>query len=427
MNLKNKLNRFKAHISTNSVDTSTNTDKSIKPETSIPYLDKWEQEGVTPYYIDEQYCLIRKVKFPLDFQHGSYLLRDYVRAVKLWNEKDVNHPLSTKGYLPNQLFFFDTETTGLGGGVGNTIFILGHAHLSDNEFILTQHILSQPGAEVPLYHSFLSDVNYRTLVTYNGKSFDWPQVKTRHTLVREHVPKLPEFGHFDLYHGARRIWKHKLERMKLAIVEKEVLGVNRVDDVPGFLAPMIYFDYVERKDPEGMLQILKHNEIDILSLITLYTHLSFQILGVDKSQTMEEKYELGKWFSSLGEISFAKEVYHDIEKEDKKVSIASQLQLGYIYKKQKNFDESLLYFEAVAHSNAAELQIEACVEAAKMEEHHKKDFSKALTFCEIALNLLNNGYSHKRIKASDILKRKDRLLKKIYFRGNRINQQESSI
>jgi uncharacterized protein len=432
MNLKNKLNRFKSHISTNGADTNTNTNTNTKTnrnmieETSIPYLDKWELEGVTPYFIDNQYCLVRKVKFPLDFQHGNYLLGDYIRAVKLWNEKDVNHPLSTKGYLPNQLFFFDTETTGLGGGVGNTIFILGHAHLTENEFILTQHILPHPGAEVPLYHSFLSDVNYRTLVTYNGKSFDWPQVKTRHTLVREHVPKLPEFGHFDLYHGARRIWKHKLERMKLAIVEKEILGVNRIDDVPGFLAPMIYFDYVERKDPEGMLKILKHNEIDILSLITLYTHLSFQILGVDKSQTMEEKYELGKWFSSLGEISFAKEVYHDIEKEERKVSVASQLQLGYIYKKQKKLDESLLYFEAVTQSNLAELRLEACVEAAKILEHHKKDFPKALTFCETALKLLNSGSSHKSIEVFDVNKRKERIIKKIYFQGKRIKHQDSS-
>ncbi len=114
-------------------------------------------------------------------------------------------------------------------------------------------------------------MNYKTLVTYNGKSFDWPQVKTRHTLVRDHVPKLPAFGHFDLYHAARRLWKHKLDRLKLSVVEKEVLGVERVDDIPGFLAPMIYFDFIESKQPDGMIGILKHNEIDIL--ITCYAYI----------------------------------------------------------------------------------------------------------------------------------------------------------
>ena len=80
--------------------------------------------------------------------------------------------------------------------------------------MLKQHILSQPGSEVPLYKSFLESIDYTNMVTYNGKAFDWPQVKTRHTLIREHVPKLPAFGHFDLYHAARRMWKHRLERIK---------------------------------------------------------------------------------------------------------------------------------------------------------------------------------------------------------------------
>ena len=116
-------------------------------------------------------------------------------------------------------------------------------------------------------------------MTYNGKSFDWPQVKTRHTLVRDHVPKLPPFGHFDLYHAARRLWKHRLERLKLAVVEEEILGIHRKDDIPGYLAPMIYFDFVESGQPDGMLGILKHNENDILSLVTLYTHLTYQLNG----------------------------------------------------------------------------------------------------------------------------------------------------
>ena len=94
-----------------------------------------------------------------------------------------------------------------------------------------------------------------------------------------------------------------LERLKLSIVEKEILEFERKDDIPGFLAPMIYFDFIERKNPEGMLGILKHNEMDILSLITLYTHLSFQLLGLDRQQTAKETFEVGRWYSYLGRIS----------------------------------------------------------------------------------------------------------------------------
>src|SRR5699024_4855932 len=218
---------------------------------------------------DDEYCFIREKRYPLHYQHGKYPFQQLLAAIEGWNDFSGVHPLSAKGFQPDDLFFFDTETTGLGGGVGNTIFILGYARLVDDEIVLRQHFLPEPGLEVPLYQSFLENVDYTTLVTYNGKAFDWPQVKTRHTLIREHVPKLPSFGHFDLYHASRRLWKNELESTKLVTVEKEILSIERENDIPGYLAPMIYFDYVDRKHPEGVLQVLSHNEKDILSLITL--------------------------------------------------------------------------------------------------------------------------------------------------------------
>ncbi|MGZ4160175.1 MAG: ribonuclease H-like domain-containing protein, partial [Neobacillus sp.] len=300
MSLKNKLNRLKPHLSVG-VKEEKISKISESAAIKVPFLESWKKVNVFPYVLDQNYCLIREVRYPLSQQHGHYRFSDFLTAVDFWHTQPISHPLSAKGHKAEDFFFFDTETTGLGGGVGNTIFLLGYASILGNQLILRQHILPNPGAEVPLYQSFLEKVNYKTLVTYNGKSFDWPQVKTRHTLVREHVPKLPAFGHFDLFHAARRLWKHKLDRLKLTIVEKEVLGIERVDDIPGFLAPMIYFDFIESKQPDGMIGILKHNEIDILSLVTLYTHLSFQLCGMDMKQTRKESYEVGRWFSTLGE------------------------------------------------------------------------------------------------------------------------------
>ncbi len=86
--------------------------------------------------------------------------------------------------------FLIQKQQGLGGGAGNTIFLLGYAFLTETEVVVRQHILPQPGNEIPLYQSFLESINYDTLVTYNGKAFDWPQLKTQHTLIREHVPEV---------------------------------------------------------------------------------------------------------------------------------------------------------------------------------------------------------------------------------------------
>ncbi|PNB46269.1 hypothetical protein C1X64_36925, partial [Pseudomonas sp. GW456-E7] len=88
--------------------------------------------------------------------------------------------------------------------------------------------------------------------------------------IRDRLPKLPEFGHFDLLHGARRLWKHKMDRVSLGTVEKEELGIRRQEDTPGYLAPMLYFHFVKAQEPDLLKGVLHHNEMDVLSLISLY-------------------------------------------------------------------------------------------------------------------------------------------------------------
>jgi len=356
----------------------------------IPYLKQWQAENVRPFYLDENYCLIREVAYPLSQRHGLYCFKDFISAVKMWNSSTAHHPLSATGHKPEDLFFFDTETTGLGGGAGNTIFLLGYASVSGDQLVLRQHILPNPGAEVPLYQSFLERVNYTTLVTYNGKAFDWPQVKTRHTLVRDHVPKLPQFGHFDLYHAARRLWKHKLDRLKLSVVEQEVLGIERFDDIPGYLAPMIYFDYVETKRPDGMIGILKHNEVDILSLVTLYTHLTFLLCGKEHSQSRRESYEVARWFDYVGEKTEAKKLFSDLAGGDDLTSLHAKQALAFQAKKQHQWEQALELFQQVADGNGDDekLTAEACVETAKIFEHKQKKLAAAIDYSLKALKLV---------------------------------------
>ncbi|SFA99067.1 MULTISPECIES: ribonuclease H-like domain-containing protein [unclassified Bacillus (in: firmicutes)] len=416
MSLKNKLNRLKSHMAHEQPKTQFEV-PIVTSKLSVPFLEEWENNQVKPYYFDDQFCLIREVRYPISHQHGRYRFSDFQKAVTAWKKSGLNHPLSTADHEAGELFFFDTETTGLGGGVGNTIFLLGYASVTDTEVILKQHILPHPGAEVALYQSFLESINYRTLVTYNGKSFDWPQVKTRHTLVREHVPKLPPFGHFDLYHAARRMWKHKLERLKLSIVEKDILGVTRKDDIPGYLAPMIYFDYIERKDPEGMIGILKHNEIDILSLITLYTHLSQQLLHKDDEISRNESFEVGRWLEQLGEKSASSSVYMNLADGTDTASIKSKMAIAKQLKKEQSWNNALDLFLEVANSEEVLMQVDAFTEAAKIFEHKLRNFDEAFSCCMKVEELLHThkhefGKSKESIH-EDLEKRIRRLLGKL--------------
>lgn len=356
------------------------------PQIQIPNIEVWEKLGVKPYFIDDQYCLIKEKRLSIHEKRGHYTYQDFINAVNAWQQSDFSHPLSSKGFRADDMFFFDTETTGLGGGTGNTIFLLGYCFLEGEEIVVRQHLLTEPGFEVPLYDSFLSSVDYTTLVTYNGKAFDWPQVKTRHTLIRDHVPKLPAFGHFDLLHASRRLWKNQLESVKLSKVEENILGISREDDVPGYLAPIIYFDFVQTKQMEGILKVMEHNEDDVLSLMILYTHISYQLLGLDKNQSSSEKLSIGHWFAHVKETDKAIELLTEaVEQNEHGLdSFRGMYELAIQYKKGQNHEKANLYFERIARDGKGKLRMDACIELAKYHEH-SSNLPQALTYSKWAL------------------------------------------
>jgi uncharacterized protein YprB with RNaseH-like and TPR domain len=404
MGMKNKLSRMKKHLTSNSdampverkIERMQNLMDSDSSLADIPNLKEWEAYGVKPYFANGEYCLIREVEYDLDYKHGKYRLGDLLPIMDEWQKSGVEHPLSAKGHQANDLFFFDTETTGLSGGTGTTIFLLGYARVLRDRVIVRQHLLPGPGNEVALYQSFLEEVDYTTLVTYNGKAFDWPQVKTRHTLIREHVPKLPAFGHYDLLHASRRLWKKKLESVRLANVEKEILGIERKDDIPGFLAPMIYFDFVKTNEMQGIKGVMKHNEWDVLTLITLYAHLSALLLVDSKERDKVEEYEIGRWYDTLGEKEAAKALYNNISD----FSPQATFNLGMLKKKEQDYKGAKILFQKCFEDENHLCKETAGIEIAKILEHKEKNYSLALFYAEKSLEFFQSS-NNKHLKNSD--------------------------
>ncbi|WP_221565128.1 ribonuclease H-like domain-containing protein [Alkalihalobacillus sp. TS-13] len=377
MSLQNKLNRFKKqliHVGSESI-----SEKKQKPvnETVEEYDSGWGRFEAKAVAFEEQHCIIREKNYSKDHKIGHYTVQDLHDAIKRWNEREQSHPLSADGREAADLLFFDTETTGLGSGAGNTIFLLGVARILEDDIHVRQYFLPGPGNEVALYHHFLTDMqDMSNLVTYNGKAFDWPQVKTRHTFVRDMVPKLPPFGHFDLLHGSRRVWKKSFESLRLSIVEKELLSIERTEDTPGYLAPMLYFEYLREKDPSILEGVFKHNELDVLTLISLYTHLSNVLL--DKSHTSLsnlERFEIAKWYEALGDRLEAKHRYGELI--DTTIDLKAKKALASLYKKEKDLDKAAFYWESFIES---EEDVESYVELSKIFEHHFKEFEKALFY-----------------------------------------------
>lgn len=389
LSLKGKLNRLKGHLtlgrsSVSDADIQSGIQQVLEDrKEKIPYLNEWAALDVKPYFYEEQYALVREVSYPLDTNFGRYPFKQLEEVVEQWNDKKAAHPLSAASYQSRDLFFFDTETTGLGGGAGNTIFLLGYAQVQEEQVTVKQFFLPDPSGEIALYQAFLADIQYmKRLVTYNGKAFDWPQVKTRHTLIREWLPKLPSFGHFDLLHASRRLWKNSLPSCRLSVVEKQILGIDRGEDTPGYLAPMLYFDYLQVQDPSIITGIIKHNEWDVLSLISLYIHISQILLHNNTmNHSTQELYEIGRWYEAVGELGEAQQVYEKLVQLEGSYADQGQHALALLYKKAKQYERAGFLWRELAQKVET---IEVDLELAKLYEHHYRDYEQALFYASRA-------------------------------------------
>lgn len=175
----------------------------------------------------------------------------------------------------SRLLHIDTETTGLAGGTGTRAWMIGAADwLADGRFRLRQLTLATMGAETAMLRTFAQWLQPDTvLVSYNGKCYDAPLLKTRYRLARLPDP-ISGLGHLDLLHPVRRHWKGVWENCRLATAERELLGVVREDDLPGSEAPAAWLDYLRGGSALNLRRVLAHNAQDLKSLAGVLRHLA---------------------------------------------------------------------------------------------------------------------------------------------------------
>src|SRR5260370_6789649 len=127
-----------------------------------------------------------------------------------------------------QWLFLDTETTGISGGSGTYAFLVGLAWWDGVGLQVEQFFMRDFGEE----HSVLMELakrmsDRRVLVTFNGKSFDWPLLETRYAMTRVIKPCVP-LAHLDFLHPARALWKLRLGSVRLVYLERHVLDAARL-------------------------------------------------------------------------------------------------------------------------------------------------------------------------------------------------------
>ncbi|MBL8299809.1 MAG: ribonuclease H-like domain-containing protein [Rhodanobacteraceae bacterium] len=172
-----------------------------------------------------------------------------------------------------RFLLFDTETTGLAGGSGTRAFMLGAADWCEGFLRVRQLYLTAMAGEAAMLALFASWLRPDTvLVSYNGRSYDAPLLRTRYCLQRMPDP-LQGRTHVDLLHPVRRRYRGCWENCRLATIERRLLRIVREDDLPGSEAPAAWRSFLREGRTTALMRVLEHNRQDVVTLARLLEHL----------------------------------------------------------------------------------------------------------------------------------------------------------
>lgn len=289
-----------------------------------------------------------------------------------------------------RLLFLDLETTSLSTGAGSYAFLIGLGYMSNGEFITEQFFMDDYSNEAAILKYIIRYFkNAQALVTFNGKTFDVPLLKNRYRMER--VPEFPvDIYVIDLLHPCRRIFKSIFPDCSLATMEQRALGIMRDNDIPGWLIPEVYFSFQKDGETDRLSRVIEHNRQDICSMLLIANML-------DKIYSALKNREYGS-IEKRSLINLSRHLYHadillfldvmdylgdDILNEKslfKKYSTA--------LKRAGRIEDALYFWKS-------ESSIFSLIELAKHYEHREADYKTALSFCNTALALLNEGkFSH---------------------------------
>jgi uncharacterized protein YprB with RNaseH-like and TPR domain len=276
--------------------------------------------------------------------------------------------------------FLDTETTGLAGGTGTVPFLIGIAWFEDQSMRIQQLFLPELGREAPMLHWLRERVNESScVVSFNGKTFDWPLLRNRFVLNRVRAPVLPP--HLDLLHCARRVLRPRLKSVRLVELERKVLGMHREDDISGALIPQLYFDYLDGGDVCPIAKVIEHNANDLIALAALVTELVSHFDDVHAGDDPRDHLAYAKVAERTGDQARARSFADAAARgggESACTVEAYMLNARMARRGGDVDDEERALLEGLRVADDDELRAAVQLALAKLYEHRRKDLERAL-------------------------------------------------
>ncbi|VAW42591.1 hypothetical protein MNBD_CHLOROFLEXI01-3086 [hydrothermal vent metagenome] len=338
-------------------------------------------------------CFILDQVYNLTHQHGDDRLADLLRftpAATLPFMKDARlERLDFRDFI-----FLDTETTGL-AGAGTLAFMVGVGFFEQSgagdSFVVRQYFLRDHGDEPALLLLLDELLGQKAgLVTFNGRTFDLPLLESRFIMNRM-TTDIRQRPHIDLLPPARRLWRNRLGSCALGALEGSLLGLRRSqEDVPGWLIPSLYNNYLRSGDARPLVGVFYHNQIDMVSMVTLAARVARQLSQPDPTDHPIDLYSLGKWQADLGLVVAAEQNLRLAAQGDLPLELYHKNlhRLGLLLKQNGRFPEALPIWQQVAATSFDD--VAAHVALAKYYEWQSKELAQAILWSEQALGLVQS-------------------------------------
>jgi tetratricopeptide (TPR) repeat protein len=236
--------------------------------------------------------------------------------------------------------------------------------------------------------------------------------------------------HVDMLFPARRLWKRRAPRASaftggaafgarvrtfgamapdespgscaLTAIERDILGLHRQDDVPGWEIPGRYFGYARTGDARGLEAVFEHNRLDLLSLAAVAAViLEMASEGAEVARERHDCLALGRLLEYLDRLDdaercFAAAALSDgmLERElDRMVRADALHWLALHRRRSRRFHEAAEAWRALLEISGIETELrrEALEALAIHHEHRAKDLEAARLFALRALDLADDA------------------------------------
>jgi uncharacterized protein YprB with RNaseH-like and TPR domain len=361
----------------------------------------------------------------IETAHGWYVKRE-LRPVYLPVDRARLAGLPGLPDAATPLLCLDTETTGLGSAAGTVAFLVGVGWWQQDRLRLVQLLLPDHSEEGALLDALTDLVPPGAgLVTYNGRSFDWPLLETRYRMGRRPPPAIG--SHLDLLLLVRRLFRYRLPDARLQTVERHLLRRHRAPDIPSWEIPAVYHSFLRGGSPGPIRVVARHNAEDVVTLGRILAHL-------------ERGYgagEVRRWAPPGDLVRLARLFRHEarfdeavacletaglsVSAEDPDVALAT-VELARLLRRMGRWADAGVAWSRLGAADGP-LAALGWIELAKEREHRERDLDGAWAATDEALLALyrNRGKGAAMLRRgleSDLVRRRARLARRLERRAS---------